>query len=216
MENEKSEYKIIAASTVDDLQDENTASKTQPLQAAAPAPHPVKTAPEVPNPQAVQSAPPPPVQAPPQYVQPAPLPPVQAGPQIPRAHTANTASEQSGASQNTAYQSMQGANQSQQPAYQQQAAYRPQEYAANQPQISYAGSDSAPLSVGQYVWMFILSCIPIVGIIFLFVWAFGSRNINRKNYARAALILTAIGIFLWVIIAIATISIGGFISNLKS
>lgn len=48
-----------------------------------------------------------------------------------------------------------------------------------------------PLSVGQYLGIFLLMCIPILSIILLFVWGFGSRaNVNRKNFARASLIFT--------------------------
>ena len=57
-----------------------------------------------------------------------------------------------------------------------------------------------PLSVGQYLGMFISLCIPIINIILLFVWGFGSGvNLNKKNYARAVLIIFAIMIGLWII-----------------
>lgn len=52
-----------------------------------------------------------------------------------------------------------------------------------------------PMSVGQYVIMMLLSGIPLVGLILMFVWAFGNDiNTNKKNYARAFLIIAAIGI----------------------
>ena len=51
----------------------------------------------------------------------------------------------------------------------------------------------APLRVGQYIGMFFLLCIPLVNIILLFVWAFGNTvNYNKRNFARAYLILTLI------------------------
>jgi hypothetical protein len=54
--------------------------------------------------------------------------------------------------------------------------------------------------VGQYIVMFILLSIPLVNIIMLFVWGFGSSvNPNKKNFARASLIMAAIGIVLVVI-----------------
>jgi hypothetical protein len=57
-----------------------------------------------------------------------------------------------------------------------------------------------PLRVGQYLGMFISLCIPIINIILLFVWGFGSGvNLNKKNYARAVLIILAILIGLWII-----------------
>ena len=57
--------------------------------------------------------------------------------------------------------------------------------------------------------MFLLMCIPLVGIILLFVWAFGDRNWNRKNFARAMLIMSAIMLLFWIIA-------GGLIMNALS
>ncbi|NLJ30908.1 MAG: hypothetical protein GX424_04805, partial [Clostridiales bacterium] len=33
--------------------------------------------------------------------------------------------------------------------------------------------DTAPLSVGNYIVMFLITAIPIVGLVMLFVWSFG-------------------------------------------
>lgn len=58
-----------------------------------------------------------------------------------------------------------------------------------------------PLRVGQYVGMFLLMCVPILNIVLLFMWSFGhTANLNKRNFARASLILTAIGIILWIIL----------------
>ena len=65
-----------------------------------------------------------------------------------------------------------------------------------------------PLGVGQYIGMFFLLAIPILNIILLFKWAFGSSaNLNKKNYARATLILAVIGL-------IFSILAGGFIARI--
>lgn len=41
----------------------------------------------------------------------------------------------------------------------------------------------------------LLMVIPIANIVMLFVWGFGSSgNLNRKNWAKAALIWMAIGV----------------------
>ncbi len=53
-----------------------------------------------------------------------------------------------------------------------------------------------PLSLGEWIITLIVSALPCVGIIMMFVWGFGHGNINRRNYCRAALILTAAGIVL--------------------
>ncbi len=69
-----------------------------------------------------------------------------------------------------------------------------------------------PLSVGQYIGMFILSAIPLVGFILTLVWAFGSDvNKNKKNYARAVLIMALIAIGLSIIIALL---FGGLIGSM--
>ena len=55
----------------------------------------------------------------------------------------------------------------------------------------------APLSVGQYLGMLILLSLPIVGLVLMLMWAFGGNvNQNKKNYARAALILGVIALVL--------------------
>jgi uncharacterized BrkB/YihY/UPF0761 family membrane protein len=59
--------------------------------------------------------------------------------------------------------------------------------------------DTAPLSIGSYLIMMIVTAIPLVGLIMLFVWGFSNRNVNRRNYARAALIIAAISIVLSII-----------------
>lgn len=48
---------------------------------------------------------------------------------------------------------------------------------------------------------YILLCIPIVNIILIFVWAFGSNTpVSKANWAKASLIWFLIGIVLWVLI----------------
>lgn len=100
--------------------------------------------------------------------------------------------------------------------YQQEQTARTQEnrYQQQQPQQNYyrqpnygAAAYDSPLSVGQFILMFILLSIPIANIVLLFVWAFGGDvNINKRNYARAVLILMLIGISLTIVITIAFIS----------
>jgi predicted nucleic acid-binding Zn ribbon protein len=60
-----------------------------------------------------------------------------------------------------------------------------------------------PMTVGACIGMLLLQCIPLVGIIMLFVWAFGSNvNVNKKNWSRAMLIIAGIGLVLYIIIAV--------------
>lgn len=87
-----------------------------------------------------------------------------------------------------------------------QQPYKPQQDAG-----SYMESQlNAPLRVGQYIGMFLLLAIPIANLVLLLVWAFsGSVNQNKKNFARASLILSLIALVLWIII-------GGFIISTLS
>ena len=68
----------------------------------------------------------------------------------------------------------------------------------------------APLTVLDFFLMSLLSFVPIIGFIFLLIWAFsGNANINRKNYARAELIWILVSIGLVILLSI----IGGGILN---
>ena len=68
----------------------------------------------------------------------------------------------------------------------------------------------APLTVLDFFLISLLSFVPIIGFIFLLIWAFsGNANINRKNYARAALIWILVSIGLVILLSI----IGGGILN---
>ncbi|MEI6132192.1 MAG: hypothetical protein WCQ41_05140 [Bacillota bacterium] len=73
----------------------------------------------------------------------------------------------------------------------------------------YPGPDlNAPLSVGQYVGMFLINAIPLVGFIVLLVWAFsGSTNTNKKNFARANLIILLIVLVIYIAIILITVFI---------
>ena len=82
-------------------------------------------------------------------------------------------------------------NQNPTPVYQDQPAAA---YSAPAPY-----QDASPLSIGNYLIMMIISVIPIVNLVMLFVWGFGNSNLNRKNYARAQLIVLAIGVVLSII-----------------
>ena len=83
-------------------------------------------------------------------------------------------------------------------------------YASQQPPAYSQKPDSDPLRVGQYIGMLLLMCIPLLNIILLFVWSFGgSINLNKKNFARASLILGAIGLILSIVFGAALSSIIG-------
>ena len=54
------------------------------------------------------------------------------------------------------------------------------------------------MSVGEWLITMLIMIIPIVNIVMLFVWGFGSPD-KRRNYARASLIWMAICIVLVII-----------------
>ena len=81
---------------------------------------------------------------------------------------------------------------------------------AQQQTVSKNTALDAPLTVLDFFLMSLLSFVPIIGFIFLLIWAFsGNTNINRKNYARAALIWILVSIGLVILLSI----IGGGILN---
>ncbi len=60
------------------------------------------------------------------------------------------------------------------------------------------------VTLGDWMITMLLSFIPIVNIIMLFVWAFGSStNPSKANWAKATLIWMLIGIVLGVLFVIA-------------
>ena len=81
---------------------------------------------------------------------------------------------------------------------------------AQQQTVSKNTALDAPLTVLDFFLMSLLSFVPIIGFIFLLIWAFsGNTNINRKNYARAALVWILVSIGLVILLTI----IGGGILN---
>lgn len=101
-----------------------------------------------------------------------------------------------------------------------QAQYAP-------PQYQYAPLQAGPVpavpypyykrdetvTMGEWFVFFLLLCIPVVNIIMLFVWAFGSdTKPSKKNLCKLQLLLWAIGVGLALIIGIiTTITIGSFL-----
>jgi hypothetical protein len=86
------------------------------------------------------------------------------------------------------------------------------DYNSRPPAAPPPGEDERPLSVKDWVINILLTCIPCVGIILLLVWAFSSAgNINRKNWARAMLIISIIMIAISIIFSTM---LGGFIAML--
>lgn len=65
----------------------------------------------------------------------------------------------------------------------------------------YNRDDISPLSMGEYLKMLLLMFIPVLNFILLFIWSFSAdTNVNKRNFARAYLIVTLINLILLTII----------------
>ena len=63
--------------------------------------------------------------------------------------------------------------------------------------------DVSVMSVKDWIITILIISLPIIGLIMLFVWGFGSgANQNKANFAKAALVWAAIWIGLYIIFMI--------------
>ncbi len=80
------------------------------------------------------------------------------------------------------------------------------------------GTTYTPMTIGDWIITFIITYIPLVGLIMLFVWAFGDgTHPSKKTWAQALLIFVAISIILAIVFfgIIASI-LGGIFSEYSS
>jgi len=94
-------------------------------------------------------------------------------------------------------------------------AYKPQPAPAYNSN-TYGGADPREkvYGVGGWLLTYLVMMIPIVNIVMIFVWAFGSKaNKNKKNWAIASLIVAAIGIVLSIILSATIASIFNSLLN---
>ena len=79
-----------------------------------------------------------------------------------------------------------------------------------------ANKENAPIvSIGEWVASKFLLLIPVVNIIFLFIWAFNnSENKNKSNWAKATLIVYVLRVFIYILIILMFFSF--FISLFNS
>ena len=61
-------------------------------------------------------------------------------------------------------------------------------------------SNVAVMSTKDWVITFLISGIPIVGIVMIFIWAFGDNtNPNKANWAKATLVMVLIVIAIYIL-----------------
>lgn len=139
------------------------------------------------------------------YAQPSPnAQPVQ--PQPIQTQNPSQASSTPGYTQPAQYQHATTASPS--PVYSQPASNQYYQQVPNNFQNNNTDYLKQPMTIGQYIITFIVMGIPLIGVIMMFVWAFGSNvNINKKNYCRAILIMGLIGIVLWIALAAVLVPI---------
>ena len=77
------------------------------------------------------------------------------------------------------------------------------------------GSGYQPMSIGDWIITFIVTAIPLVGFIMLFVWAFGDgTHPSKKTWAQAYLILMVVFIVLMIIFfGVITSILGSFVGG---
>ncbi len=87
----------------------------------------------------------------------------------------------------------------QKPAQPPAGAYTTPQNVAGRPVVA-PSQPGEIMTLGQYLVVFLLMMIPIANIVLLFIWSFGdSAGPNKKNLAKAMLIMWGIGIALGVI-----------------
>ena len=68
-----------------------------------------------------------------------------------------------------------------------------------------------PVSMGEWLVTFLISMIPIVNLIMVFVWAFGASNPSKANFFKAYLLLVAIAFAIFIAFAL----LGGTAGNVR-
>ena len=70
------------------------------------------------------------------------------------------------------------------------------------------------VTLGEWIVTLIITAIPIVGLVMLFVWAFGdSANQSKKTWAQAYLIFMLVGVILAILFFGIIVSIFGSMFN---
>lgn len=65
------------------------------------------------------------------------------------------------------------------------------------------------MSVGKWILTIIVTSLGIIGLVFLFVWGFGSGPRARQNYCKAVLILAAVGVVLYILLFVFLFAVMG-------
>ena len=75
------------------------------------------------------------------------------------------------------------------------------------------GNQAPVLSLGDWIITLIVLAIPLVNLVMLFVWGFGSKtNPNKANFCKAYLVIMAVFFVLHILLAVM-LGIGGAFSG---
>lgn len=79
----------------------------------------------------------------------------------------------------------------------------------------YPAQDSSPVRTSEWFWTLFITAIPLVGLIMLLVWAFGSgNNINKSSWAKATLlwilVVTGFYVLLFIIFGLSFLGTGNY------
>ena len=66
---------------------------------------------------------------------------------------------------------------------------------------SFSNMKETPVSTREWIWSYLVMCIPCVGLVMMFVWAFGSSaKKSKSNLCKAMLIISAVTIVIMLIL----------------
>ena len=76
-------------------------------------------------------------------------------------------------------------------------------------QAQYYDPTTEVMSVGSYVWMFILSAIPLVNLVCWITWLVSpNTNKNKKNFIKAQIVLWVLSVVLTVVGVVIMTALG--------
>jgi len=77
--------------------------------------------------------------------------------------------------------------------------------------------NETPVSVGEWMLTMLIMCIPIIGLVMLFVWAFGGgAQPSKANWAKASLlwmVLTFVIVILFIVLGFGVGMLGALASR---
>ena len=73
-----------------------------------------------------------------------------------------------------------------------------------------------PLSAWTYFGYQLLFAIPVVGLIFLLVFAFDDSNINRRNYARSFFCSFLVSAIILILVLILSLALGVYTATVQA